>query len=268
MQRIGILKVDVSTRKARSTTDLVAEEAPLSLLLNSTHLVTLLCSPSQLKELVVGHLLSEGIVTDARAIQNLHFDAKNHLCRVQVKPAGALTPITNRPLTLHRRITASCNPLDYWPFPKLADRLKLHKAGAGPVIAAALVSRAVTQLDVVADIFRKTGGVHVAALYDVNGGLLALAEDVGRHNAVDKVIGIRALTHSGFTHCFLALGGRLSGDLVLKAARVGIPIVASQAAAITSGIDVATHCAITLIGFTRGKHLTIYTHPERITYEA
>jgi len=268
MQRIGILKVDVSAHKAHPTTDLVAEEAPLSLLLNSTHLVTLLCSLSQLKELVVGHLLSEGIVTDARAIQNLHFEAENHLCRVQVKPDGTLTPITNRPLSLHRRITASRSPVDYWPFPKLAERLQLRKAGAGPVIAADLVSRAVTQLNVVADTFRKTGGVHVAALYDANGGLLALAEDVGRHNAVDKVIGIRALTHSGFSRCFLALGGRLSGDLVLKAARVGIPIVASQAAAITSGIDVAAHCVITLIGFTRGKHLTIYTHPERITYEA
>jgi FdhD protein len=158
--------------------------------------------------------------------------------------------------------------LDYWPFPKLAERLKLRKAGAGPVVAADLVSRAVTQLNVVADTFRKTGAVHVAALYDANGGLLALAEDVGRHNAVDKVIGIRALTHSGFTRCFLALGGRLTGDIVLKAARVGVPIGASQAAAITSGIDVATHCAITLIGFTRGQHMNIYTHPERITYEA
>lgn len=266
MQTIRVLKVDVSARKARHTTDLVAEEAPLSLFLNSTHLVTLLCSPSRLKELAVGHLLSEGIVTTYSAIQDLLVEADKHLCHVQLKPDGPVTPTMGLPPSFPRRITASCNPLAYWPFPKLVDRLKLPKAGAGPVVPADLVSRAVTQLNVVADTFRKTGGVHVAALYDESGGLLALAEDVGRHNAVDKVIGIHALTHSGFTRCFLALGGRLTGDIVLKAARVGVPIVASQAAAINSGIDVAKHCHITLIGFTRGKHMNIYTHPERVTY--
>lgn len=266
MQTIEVLKIDISAREAHHTTDLVAEEAPLSIFLNSTHLVTLLCSPSQLQELAVGHLLSEGIVTNYSAIQDLLLEADKHRCHVQLKPDATLTPTMDLPQSFHRRITASRNPLDYWPFPKLVDRLKLPKAGAGPIVAASLVSHAVAQLNVIADTFRKTGGVHVAALYDESGGLRALAEDVGRHNAVDKVIGLRALTHSGFTRCFLALGGRLTGDIVLKAARVGIPIVASQAAAITSGIDVAKHCAITLIGFTRGEHMNIYTHPERITF--
>ena len=121
-------------------------------------------------------------------------------------------------------------------------------------------------LNRVAETFRKTGGVHVAAICDGKGNLTALAEDVGRHNAVDKVIGMKALENGGFEDLFLALSGRLTGDIVLKAARIGAPLIASKSAAMKSGIEVAEHCGITLIGFVRGKHMNVYTCPERVGY--
>jgi len=95
---------------------------------------------------------------------------------------------------------------------------------------------------------------------------VAFAEDVGRHNAVDKAIGIGALNETDFGECFLALSGRLTGDMALKAARVGLPIVASLAAAIDSGIAVAKDAGLTLIGFVRGKRMNIYNFPERIDF--
>ena len=91
-----------------------------------------------------------------------------------------------------------------------------------------------------------------------------MAEDVGRHNAVDKVIGMTVLKGQSFGECFLALSGRMSGDVAFKAAKVGIPIVASIASALSSGVDFAEKANLTLVGFVRGKRMNIYTFPERI----
>jgi FdhD protein len=93
---------------------------------------------------------------------------------------------------------------------------------------------------------------------------VAFAEDVGRHNAVDKVIGMAVSKHIDFEHCFLALTGRLSGDIVFKAARTRLPIMASLAAALDSGIAIAKKVDLTLIGFARGKRMNIYSSPRRI----
>jgi FdhD protein len=92
-----------------------------------------------------------------------------------------------------------------------------------------------------------------------------LAEDVGRHNAVDKVIGMAALNQTKFSDCFLTSTGRLSGDIVFKASKVGLPIVASLGAALDSGVAMAAAANLTLAGFVRGKRMNIYNAPERIT---
>jgi FdhD protein len=131
-------------------------------------------------------------------------------------------------------------------------------------VKAEVLFNSVNQLNFKAELFRKTGGVHAAAIYKAAGTLIALAEDVGRHNAVDKVIGMAALNQVDFGECFLALSGRLSGDVVFKASKVGLPIVASLAAALSSGIEMAEQANLTLAGFVRGKRMNIYTFDERI----
>lgn len=266
MRKIKILKVEISAGDAKHTTDLVAEEKPLHIFLNNTHFVTILCSPSRLRELAVGHVFSEGIAKNWDEIRNILLEEDKQLCRIQFKANIDLKKKNELAKPFSRLITSSCGSLDYWPFSKLIDRIKLQKVSSRLVVKAEPISECVKNLNTVPKNFRKTGGVHVAAIYEDNCDLVALAEDVGRHNAVDKVIGKRALGKTSFGRLFLALSGRLTGDIVLKASRIGLPMIASQAAAIKSGIEVAKHCKITLIGFARGKHMNLYTCPERVTY--
>lgn len=265
MQEIQISQINVEDQKVQEKKDFVAEETPLHIFLNRTHYVTIICSPNQLKELAIGHLLSEGVLKSTNEIREVRME-KRGKCGVKLKPdIDAEKRISiSQPFT--RLIVSACGSPDYWPLSKLIDRISLVKMSLGSTVEARTISEATKRLNTLAETFRKTGGVHVAALYSTTGELWAFSEDVGRHNAVDKVIGVAASKESNFENSFLALSGRLTGDIVLKSARMRIPIVASLAAAINSGVETARRTGITLVGFVRGKRMNVYTHPERIVY--
>jgi FdhD protein len=112
--------------------------------------------------------------------------------------------------------------------------------------------------------WRLTGGVHAAALFDLGGEMLHFTEDIGKFNAIDKIIGKGVLAKTEFSKTILAGTGRIIGGMVRKAIRVGIPIVVSKGAPIYSGIKVAGEGGITLVCFAKGKKMNIYTHEERI----
>ena len=258
MLKVGIIKIDVSTKKFQKMTDYVAEEKGFSIFLNKTHYATIFCSPSNLKELAVGHMLSEGIVKSIEEVEETRLK-ESGVCSVKLKPNIDLEKRLKLSKPLSRVILSACgspSPYQYsGRLPTITSNLK---------VKAEVIQECVNRLNSIAETFRKTGGVHVAAIYKSDGNLVALAEDVGRHNAVDKAIGIGALNKANFGECFLALSGRLTGDIVLKAARVGLPIIASLAAAIDSGVVVAKDVDLTLIGFVRGKRMNVYNFPERI----
>jgi FdhD protein len=261
MLKVNIVKVDVSARNAQKTTDYVAEEKPLHIFLNRTHLVTVFCSPSNLKEMAVGHTISEGLVRSMEEIEGIELKEEG-VCRVNLKPDVKIEGRLKLSQHFSRVIFSACSSkLPYQP------TLGLNKVQSDLTVRAETVSNCVNRLNFIAETFRKTGGVHVAAIYKSDGTLVAFAEDIGRHNAVDKVIGACALKGIELGECFLALSGRLTGDIVLKAARVGLPIVASLAAAIDSGITIASDANLTLVGFVRGKRMNIYTYPNRILLE-
>jgi len=123
---------------------------------------------------------------------------------------------------------------------------------------------AIKKMQISTPLYRETGGCHGAAIFDFEGNLLSVKEDVGRHNAIDKVIGDLLLKKHSFENIILTSTGRLTADSVLKAIRAKIPIVASFSAAVESGIRLAFAYGITLIGFARGSRMNIYTHPERV----
>jgi FdhD protein len=259
MGQVDIVKLDISTGNRKNITDQVAQEIPFQLFINTTFWATILCTPSNLKELAVGHLLSEGIVKSIKEIEEVNLKETENCCYVKLKPDINVEDRV-RLSRLHARVIPSAcggsSPYQY--------QGKTPNVESQVTVKAEIVFNSVNQLNFKAELFRQTGGVHVAAIYQADGTQIVLAEDVGRHNAVDKVIGMAALSGIDFGKCFLALSGRLSGDVAFKAAKVGLPIVASIAAALSSGIETAKAANLTLVGFVRGKRMNIYTCPERI----
>jgi FdhD protein len=117
-------------------------------------------------------------------------------------------------------------------------------------------------------VFERTGGLHAAGLFDQMGRLLSLREDIGRHNAVDKLVG--QMLQAGavpLRHRLLLVSGRVSFEIVQKAAMAGVPILCAVSAASSLAIEAAQHFRMTLVGFLRDQSFNIYTHPERIVLE-
>jgi FdhD protein len=254
-----ITRVDAKTGKSGKMRDLVAEEKPLYVFINKSWYATIFCSPSDLREMVVGHLLSEGILGSVEEIEELKLSVNEATCRVELRPDVSIEKRHIFSRLSSRVIRSTCGSPSPYQFSR-----RLTKVKSSLAVRAQTISECVNRLNSSAEVYRKTGGVHVAALYDEEGKCRALAEDVGRHNAVDKAIGIGILNNVALGTCFLALSGRLTGDIVYKAARVSLPVVVSMAAALDSGIRVAEDTNVTLVGFARGNRMNIYTSSERI----
>jgi len=259
MLKFDIVKVDVSTGTTQKTTDYVAEEKPLNVFLNRTRFVTIFCSPSMLKELAVGHVVSEGIVKSMEEIERIDLKEEEGVCRIHLKPDVKLEDRLKLLQHFSRVIFSACGSQE--PF---QPTLGLKQIESTLQVKAETISNSVNRLNFIAETFVKTGGVHVAAIYRSDGTLVTFAEDVGRHNAVDKVIGSCIFKGIDLADCFLALSGRLTGDIVLKACKTGLPLVSSMAAALSSGVAIAKDAGLTLVGFVRGKRMSIYSFPERI----
>jgi FdhD protein len=202
-------------------------------------------------------VLSEGLVKSIDEIEKIGL--KEETCQIRLKSKVNL----NRRLKLlkpfSRVILSACGSSSPYQFTG-----KLPKIKSDMRVSAETISKCVNNLNFEAQTFRKTGGVHAAAIHKNDGKLVAFAEDIGRHNAVDKVVGYCVLHEIDFGSCFLVLSGRLTGDIVVKAARAGLPVVASLAAAVDSGIKIARNAGLTLVGFVRGRRMNVYSFPERI----
>jgi FdhD protein len=259
MRKVEIEKYDLSAKTSKKVADYVAEEKPLHLFVNTTYWATILCSPLNLKEMAVGHLLSEGILKSTAEIEEVNLKETEGTCYVKLKAEVNVDERLSLSRLHQRVVTSACGEQSIYQYQR-----KPAKVTSNLKVQAEIVFNSVNQLNFKAEVFRKTGGVHAAAIYTADGSLVALAEDVGRHNAVDKVIGMAALKQTHFGECFLTSTGRLSGDIVFKASKVGLPIVASLGAALDSGVAMAEAANLTLAGFVRGKRMNIYCSPERI----
>ncbi len=259
MRKVEIEKCDLSTKTSKKIADYVAEEKPLHLFVNTTYWATILCSPSNLKEMAVGHLLSEGILKSIAEIGEVNLKENEGSCYVKMKAHVNIDERLGLSRLHQRVVTSACGEQSIYRYQR-----KPAKVTSKLKVKAEIIFNCVKQLNFKAEVFRKTGGVHAAAIHNADGSLISLAEDVGRHNAVDKVIGMAALNQVIFSECFLTSTGRLSGDVVFKASKVGLPIVASLGAALDSGVTMAEAANLTLAGFVRGKRMNIYCYPERI----
>ncbi|MDD3898189.1 MAG: formate dehydrogenase accessory sulfurtransferase FdhD, partial [Syntrophomonadaceae bacterium] len=230
---------------------------PLTLFLNHVELATMVCSPGGYKELGVGFLLTEGLVQKPADILQISVREEEGLLWIETKNE---IPQTNNFL---RRHIASCCGKSRAGLYFINDARQLKPIVADVQFNAEYLLKIINTLEEKAATFHLTGGVHSAALAD-SSGLLTMYEDIGRHNAVDKVLGYAFLNEIPTDDKCLLLSGRVASEILIKAARANIPLVLSRSAPTALTIDIAEDLNITVVGFARGKRLSVYSHSERV----
>jgi len=244
--------------KKEETDDIILYETPIDLYVNSKPLVNIICLARDLKELSVGFLFSIGIIDSIKDIKEINVNELENSIFVELKEDIKFDVEKLDVNPVSRVVDTTCGISSPW---RNIIKESLDKANVKEAINA---KDYIKEMQAMTPLYRETGGCHGAAVFDINGNLLSVKEDIGRHNAIDKVIGEMLLKEHNFENVFLTSTGRLTGDSVLKTIRANIPIVASLSAAIESSIRLAFAYGITLIGFVRGSRMNIYTHPNRI----
>jgi len=247
--------------------DIVLIESPIDLSVNSEPLVNIICLPNDLKELAVGFLFSIGIINSIEDIKEVNVDELDNKINV-ILQSSIEFKVQNLNLNpISRVVDTTCGISSPWRdlIKRTLDESKeTIKSRDDIKIKSELIYTSIKEMQKETVLYRETGGCHGAAIFNLEGRLLGCKEDIGRHNAIDKVIGDLLLKKHNFKDIFLTSTGRLTGDSVLKAIRAKIPIVVSLSAAVESGIRLAFGYGITLIGFVRGSRMNIYTHSRRI----
>lgn len=238
-------------------TDAVVQEKPLTLFLNHVELSTMICSPGGYKELGVGFLLSEGMIQEPGDITEITLKEEEGLLWIE---SSRPVPSTG---TFLRRHIASCCGKSRAGLYFINDARTLKRLESEVSFTAGQLLNLINSLEEHSLTFQRTGGVHSAALADQN-NLLCMYEDIGRHNAVDKVVGHAFLNGISPQDKCLLLSGRVASEILLKAAHANIPVVLSRSAPTALTLDLAEDLNITVIGFARGQRFSVYTHSERV----
>jgi FdhD protein len=250
-------------------TDRAATEEPLEIRLHNRPFAVIMRTPGADRELAAGFLLSEGVLKTPDDLGTLEYctdpkaDHPENIVNATIANGSAES--LERLLAERRQVTmnSSCG---------MCGRLTIESLRAdGPVIRSGWTMSARTlvaipdRLRASQRVFDETGGLHAAGLFTPEGRLEAMAEDVGRHNAVDKVIG-RMLMQDRLplSDHLLFVSGRTSFEIIQKAFIAGIPLVAAVSAPSSLAIELAQDSGVTLVGFLRGANFNIYAHPERI----
>jgi len=254
-KEVCIEKITGSTRTRKK--DLLVRETAVTIYLNNTELVTLVCSPTHLQELCYGFLYAEGIITGADDIIEFSINDKDGLVWVETR-----RPVQAEQNFLKRHVASCCGR-------GRASFYFVNDTGIEPVsgditISTAAVAALRTEVENRAALFTATGGAHGAALSDGK-NILCFFEDVGRHNALDKISGWCLLQKIPARNKVLLFSGRVSSEILLKTARLGIPVIISRSAPTDLALELAGQLNITVVGFARGDRMNIYTRGERIT---
>jgi FdhD protein len=237
--------------------ELVAEEAILRVFLNDREIAALSCTPHDEAHLAVGFLFSEGLLKSRDEIKSLD------------RSEGGITVRTHAPLEIPEDsrlkgvLTSGCGKgksLADW---EKIDPLQDVMVNLDLTLSPEQVHQVMLEFEKRSELFRRTGGVHSAALA-ASDELLLFNEDIGRHNAVDKVLGESFLKGLDLKDKFLVISGRVSSDLISKLWNCSLSLVVSRTAPTTLAVRMAQRLGITVIGFARGKRMNVYSYPVRV----
>lgn len=253
-----IRKVD--KEEWRDEEDIIVRETALTIHVNSKELITLICSPIDLKYMTVGFLCAEGILEKREDLKGITLDEEQGLAWVE----------TNREETIAekvflKRYLTSCCGRSRTSFYFAADALFCKPVDSELKVSTATVHCLAAELQEKSQLFRHTGGVHNAALAEGN-KILIFREDIGRHNTLDKIYGQCFLEEILLNDKMIIFSGRVSSEILLKVAKMGVPILISRSAPTDLALKLAEDLRITVVGFARENRLNIYTYPERIIF--
>jgi FdhD protein len=262
-RRVGLRHLTADAEQARE--DEVAHEEPLELQLDGTSFAVVMRTPGHDEELGSGFLITEGVITSLSEIESMQHctvvptpEAEDNVLQVRLR-----TPIDLARFRRNLFASSSCG---------VCGKATLDNAlrTRGPLQSSLIVSRAVIaalpeRLRASQPVFASTGGLHAAALFTAQGVSLVVREDVGRHNAVDKVIGYALRTGLPLEQSVLMVSGRVSFELVQKAVAARVPVLAGISAPTSLGVRMAEALGVTLVGFVREGSMNVYSHPARIS---
>lgn len=243
------------------TNDSVAEEVPVALVYNGISHVVMLASSADLEDFAVGFSLSEGVVRHLREILDIEIVSVAAGIEIHVT---IVAECSHRLKELRRSLAGrtGCGLCGTEALEQMAAR-PVTQVPRRLVLAGGALARASQEISVAQPIFARTGAVHAAAWCSPSGEVRLVREDVGRHNALDKLIGALAAERSDFSDGFVLMTSRASYEIVQKAAVVGIELVAALSAPTAMAVRIAETSGITLAGFVRGDRYNLYAHPER-----
>jgi FdhD protein len=241
--------VRIKESYSEETEDLIAVEKRVAISVNGKNLLNLYCTPLMIREFVVGIINNEGLISGEWCLERMSIDYGEDI-RVDISSEGHVYEGA-------KTITSGCAG-GISVTGKMPEKI-LDDA----VFSADSIRKLFREFQKRSEVYRITGGVHSAALTD-NENILAFAEDIGRHNAVDKVTGYCILENISFKGRMLLASGRISSDIVLKSARCGIPVIVSRAAPTSLAVEIADKTGLTLVGFMRGERMNVYSGRQRI----
>ncbi len=237
--------------------DVIVREVPITIYFNKEEIVTILCSPNQIRELTVGFLVSEGFVKNRDDLYTIGHHCEENIIRVEGRQRPGQQGI------LQRRVMSSCCGKSRVSFNFENDEslIKVQESTIRITLDEALYYA--NYLDQNSAIFKETGGTHNGGV-GCSGKVSYTCYDIGRHNVLDKIMGQAILQKLDISNHVLFFSGRVSSEILLKVAKMNIPVLIARSAPTDMTIALAEDLNITVIGFARGNRLNIYSCSERI----
>jgi FdhD protein len=259
MDEVESVKIERITSSSRETVDdVIIREIPLTIILNNEELVTLLCSPRNLDFLAVGFLSSEGLLKDREDIKKIVVDEQKGVVRLETVENKNLPTET----VFKRVLTSGCGRgASFYSFSDLQQQVKIE---SDLKISPQQVFILLKEFHSRSEVYRETGGVHSAALCNQD-EIMIFHSDIGRHNAVDKVLGECVMNEINLRDRIVITSGRTSSEILIKAAKKNIPVLISSSAPTSIAVHLANQAGLTLIGFARGQRMNVYSNGWRVT---
>jgi FdhD protein len=237
--------------------DDIAVETALTIILDGNEFATMVCTPSEWTELVVGFLASEGVIRLYQDIESLHIDEETGFAYVELVNKHCIQKDFHS-----KRLIGSCcgkGRQFYFHNDMKTAKTVMTKVTLTPEQCHSLMR----QLQESSMHLDQTGGVHNAALC-TSDGIVVSRTDIGRHNALDKLFGYCIINRISIKDKIIAFSGRISSEVLLKAAKIGVGMILSKSAPTNLALNLAEELGITAVGFIRGNGFNVYTHQERI----